>query len=424
MNTNESHRSDDRLVKVIQEAFTNQPVPPRPSDEELLGHLALSEHARNTKLDVTVGSSHLDDEAPDTLPERKPQKRNTLMKVMIPFTALAASLALVTSFWPQNSVLAQVVRNIEQAKAVTFSINLKIPDIATLSGAGTATSNKLRLDWTTNEPHTTEITDYDRGEQASFTTNSQQVTVMKLDGLGGFDPIRQLKELDRGRTRELFADQNNIENTTLYEFEAGSATGRVWVKKNTLLPVRIEMKSPDNLGEVSFSDFDWNATVDRSTFAVPKNRTVVKDDLYAAPTEAELIAAFTIRNAFTDEPYEADFFADGCGLRLGRLAFDRDLTKEEKHQRQLEKLKAHLGLIGLTQAQAQDAKKMGERIDYLCMKLDQWQLYVGRHGGWVGDGVKPGDVEPICWWQLPGKGVRILRGDLKIEDADAPPQTK
>ncbi len=421
-----SHETtDDQLVRMIGDAFANASVPSRPSDAETLQVLASNTSptlSRNTRPDVLVEVPPKDEESLNTSLPSKPQTRNSFMKIMIPLATAAAGLAMVLGFWPHNNtLLAQMIRNVEQAEAATFSISLKISDDATVSGKGIVTSDKLRIDWTSHTPTTTDITDYAGGEQVSFSENSQQLHVIKRDGIGGFDPLRNLKDLDHYGTREAPAEQNNIENTALFEVAQDGVTGRIWVDTETKLPVRIEMKAPGKFGEVVLSDIDWNAEVDASAFALPEGRTVVKNNLLADPTEAELIAAVVIRNAFTGQAFDDQFLGDGCGLRLGRLSYDLDGTREANHQRQLEKLTPHLGVVGLTQGQAQNARTLSGRVDYLCMKLDQWEHLIKRHGGWVGTGVRPGEAKPICWWQLPGKGIRVLNADLTINDADTRP---
>lgn len=417
--------TDDQLVRVIGEAFDSQSVPSRPSDVETLQALAENTsptQSRNTRPGLFVEVPPKDEGNLDTSLPSKPQTRNSFMRIMIPLGTIAAGLAMVLGLWPQNNtLLAQMIRNVEQAEAATFSISLKLAEGPTVSGKGTATSDKLRVDWTSHTPTTTDMTDYVAGKQFSYSEDSQQLNVLKLDGISTTDPIRQLKDLDHYGTREVSDDENSIEGTTLFEFDQEAMTGRIWVDTETKLPVRIEMKAPGKVGEMVLSDIGWNAEVDPSTFALPKGRTVVENNLLADPTEAELIAAVVLRNAFTDEAFKSQFLTNGCSLRLGRLSYDLKLSREANHQRQLEKLTPHLEVVGLTLSQAQDARTLSRRVDYLCMKLDQWEHLITRHGGWVGTGVKPGEAEPICWWQLPGKNIRVLNADLTINDAEAPP---
>jgi len=88
-------------------------------------------------------------------------------------------------------------------------------------------------------------------------------------------------------------------------------------------------------------------------------------------------------------------------------------------------LRPILSEIGITEADAQDAKRLGERIDYLCMKLDQWASLISRNGAWIGNGVRPGEDKPLCWWRKPkAERVRVLYADLTIRDADQPPPSK
>jgi hypothetical protein len=65
----------------------------------------------------------------------------------------------------------------------------------------------------------------------------------------------------------------------------------------------------------------------------------VRDSLLAEPTEAELVAAFRIRPAFSEMPYDATMLADGVGLRLGQLAYDLSKSRAENSEIQQAKLR-------------------------------------------------------------------------------------
>jgi hypothetical protein len=220
--------------------------------------------------------------------------------------------------------------------------------------------------------------------------------------------------------------ENTLPDTDQFAFSDGPMTGNLWIDDTSGLPVRIEVQTPAELGggECVYSDFVWNASVDASFFEVPAGRKIVRDTLLAEPTEAELTGALQIRHAFSDEPYDADFFQADIGLVIGRLAYDLDQSPGANHQRQLAALGHALPALGLTPAEAQDAKALQARIDYLCMKADQWDHHIKRSGGWVGAGVKPGEPKPLCWWTRPGGNLRVLFADLTIHDASEPPIAK
>src|SRR5439155_21517514 len=111
-----------------------------------------------------------------------------------------------------------------------------------------------------------------------------------------------------------------------------------------------------------------------------------------------------IRQAFTEEPYPADFLSSSLGqfspgLLIGRAAYNAKQSPAQNHARQLARLEPVLDDLGLTVAEAQDAKILQQRIDFLCMKTDQFADVILGTGAWVGGGVKPGDKDkPLCWW--------------------------
>jgi len=142
-----------------------------------------------------------------------------------------------------------------------------------------------------------------------------------------------------------------------------------------------------------------------------------------AATEAELVAAFTIRQSFSQEPYSADFFSDEVGLKLGQLAYDLSKGRAENSQIQSKKLCDRFAEIGISITESQDPAAVQQRIDYLCMKLDQWEHCITRTGGWVGTDIQPGEPKPLCLWRRTA-GIRVLGADLTIRESDHPPMTK
>ena len=173
---------------------------------------------------------------------------------------------------------------------------------------------------------------------------------------------------------------------------------------------------------VVYRDFEWDIPLDDSLFVMPVGKAVVRSSLLARPKEEELIAAFAIRQAFSQEPYEASFFDRSIepGLRLGQLAYDLNKNQADNYQIQYAKLHGSWSLIGISQSEATDPSLVQKRIDFVCMKLDQWEREISRKGGWVGTGVRPGEDKPLCWWK-DGSQIRVLRGDLTIVDVDQPP---
>jgi hypothetical protein len=107
------------------------------------------------------------------------------------------------------------------------------------------------------------------------------------------------------------------------------------------------------------------------------------------------------------------------------LAYDHSLSRQENDKRQLRVLGPIFASVGVTPADAQDPKLVQERIDFLCMRLDQWESIISADGAWTGAGARPGEEKPLCWWRLPGgKPFRVLDADLTIHNAERPPISK
>jgi len=350
-----------------------------------------------------------------------PVINHKLVRVMLPLIALAASVLVVISlFLTPADAFAQVIEQIKQIRTATFTIEStggkRSPDFVAL--ATVKSPDRIRFDFK-SPSQTVNITDNSAGELISYETDSDQATVHEIPKADvGFDILKQLQNTDAGAVE--FNGENSVEDTDLYSIFDGM--GRVWVDRNTKLPQRIEVTAPDGVGmtKVVYRDFEWNVPVDEAIFQIPEGRTIVRNSLLAEPTEAELVAAFRIRHAFSQAPYDANFLADKVALRLGRLAYDLSKSRAENYEIQLVKLQGQFGKIGIAVNESQDPKLIQRRIDFLCMKLGQWEHRISRTGGWVGDGVQPGEAEPLCWWK-DGEQIRVLRADLTIVDADQPP---
>lgn len=400
---------DDVVGRAVNafEALDRQNMPQRPSDDVTMSWLD-----EFTKLDVKRND----------LPDTQFNRRKRIMRFMTPVAALAAGVALIVSLTMHgNNAFAQVVKQIKETSTVKFEMSISMPEKPLMSGSAVALRPHLmRIDWDVQGSKSVNVTNYLTGELISY-DDASNVTIYEIPSAGGYDVIKQLLEIDTKLTRRLPDDENKVADTNLYELNMDGLDGRLWVSTETSLPVRIVLVNPKDLGggETTYSDFQWDAAVDKSLFDIPAGRKVVRNTLQAEATEEELLSALRIRNAFSDAPYPADFIDDGVGLVIGRLAYDLDKSRAENYAIQAEKLATVQ--IGLNAVDALDGELMQDRIDYLCMKVDQWEYTITKRGAWVGEGVKPGENKPLCWWKLPGKNIRIVYGDLTIRDADEPP---
>jgi outer membrane lipoprotein-sorting protein len=403
---NQNHPELDGQLETAVWAVLSDPVPADAIDR-------VKQHAR----DAVQSKNEMTEPRP---PVVKPAQVRVLLSLVV---VAASALVVVSLFLTPPNAFAQVVEQIKQIRTATFTMEStggrRSPDFVAL--ASVKSPDRIRFDFKSPK-QTVNITNNSSGELISYETDSDQVTVHEIPKADvGFDILQQLQNTDAKAVE--INNENSVEGTDLYSIFDGR--GRVWVDKNTKLPQRIEVTAPEELGEtkIVYRDFQWNVPVDDTLFQIPEGRSIVHDSLLAEPTEAELIAAFRIRHAFSQAPYDTTFLTDEVGLRLGQLAYDLSKSRAENDEMQQAKLQDHFAKIGITVAESQAPALIQKRIDYLCMKLDQWEYQISRTGGWIGDGVRPGEPKALCWWK-DGDQIRVLRGELTIVDADQPPLGK
>ncbi len=349
-----------------------------------------------------------------------PERQRKVGRWSIAALAVAASLlAIVVPFFSSSGAFAQVVSNIRKLATAKFTIeNIGPSNLNAV--ASVKAPDRFRLDFQApGQP--VNITNGAASELIAFDSNSNRVSVNELPKANSnFDILQLLQKPDLNAV--LSKDENTITGTQLFDILDGQ--GKVWVDVETQLPKRIEMTPPSGMGTtpVVCRDFEWDVPLDDGFFTIPVGKEVVRSSLLASPKEAELVAAFAIRQAFSQEPYEASFLDHSTkpGLKLGQLAYDLSKDQGDNYQIQSAKLQGAWTVIGISPSDASDPSLVQKRIDFLCMKIDQWAGDIARKGGWIGTGVRPGEAKPLCWWK-DGSRIRVLRGDLTIVDADQPP---
>lgn len=338
--------------------------------------------------------------------------------------ALAACLFIVfglLSMYPDRDAFAQVVANVRKLSTAKFIVEIRGFDNM-IAAASVKAPDRLRLDFE-GPGNPVNVTNGRKGEMFSYDAKSKQVTVYEIpESEVTFDILKLLQQPDVKAV--VSKSENTIAGTQLYDIFGGS--GKLWIDIESKLPKRLEVTPPLRKKHVAmkvvYRDFVWDEPLDDNLFEMPVGKTVVRSSLLARPTEDELVAAFTIRQSFSQEPYESSFLEDSTkpGLKLGQLAYDLNKGQTENYQLQVEKLNGVWALVGISQLEATDPVVVQKRIDFICMKLDQWATTINRSGGWVGGGVRPGEAKPLCWWKEKGK-IRVLRADLTIVDASEPP---
>lgn len=367
---------------------------------------------------LTVGNEQ-PHETHVTLPTAFTKRRWIQLASLAACALLVVGLSTMVS--PRDA-FAQVVDKIRNLATAKFTVEF-IGTNNLVATASVKAPDRMRLDFQApGQP--VNITNGKSGELIAFDAISDQVSVNAIPKAdSNVDILQMLQKPDVHAV--LNVNENTIAGTQLYEIFNGQ--GRVWIDSQTQLPKRVEMTQPTGFAitKLVYRDFEWDVLLDDSLFFMPPGKNVVRSSLLAHPTEAELIAAFSIRQAFMQEPYEASFLDHSTkpGLKLSQLAYDLSKDQAANYVIQVDKLQSYWDVIGISQTAASDPLLVQKRIDYLCMKLDQWAGKVARTGGWVGTGVRPGEPKPLCWWK-DASGIRILRGDLTIIGADQIPNNQ
>ncbi len=321
-------------------------------------------------------------------PNIRPSTRNvSWSRPWMQVATLAACIVLVlgvTIMFPSSSSgFAQVVSNIRKLATAKFTVENFGPSNLT-AVASVKAPDRFRLDFQA-PGNPVNITNGAAGELIAFDSNSNQVSVNEIPkASSNFDILQLIQKPDVNAV--LSKADNTIAGTQLYDILDGQ--GKIWVDVQTQLPKRIEMTPLPGMGTtpVVYRDFEWDVPLDDNLFAMPVGKQVVRSSLLARPKEEELIAAFAIRQAFSQEPYEASFLDETTkpGLRLGQLAYDLSKNQADNYQIQFAKLKDVWTVIGISQSEASDPSLVQKRIDFLCMKLDQWEHDITETGrlGW------------------------------------------
>ena len=401
MNNHDADRDAEDFLTAIHRGLDQQAIPPQPSIDQTMQWL----------------ESKMKPRLPSSLPTSI--NRRTMMRIALPSAAVAATVLLtVTLFTPTQSAYAQVVAKLKQAASARFTIestNPKFTGVATVKSP-----DWMRIDFQ-SPGQAVNVTNNQTHELISYEPNSGSVKINSIPvSAPGWDILQRLQQIEGVPLEQ---EKNTFAETEIYSVFEGH--GKVWIDKNSKLPKRVELNNPAEIGggQTVFRDFEWDVAIDEAIFKIPEGRSIVRSTLLATPTEAELVAAFRIRQSFTQEPYPADFFGDKVGLKLGQLAYDLSKGQSENFQIQSKTLGDHFAEIGITVSESQNSAAIQQRIDYLCMKFDQWQHKILRNGEWVGTDVRPGESKPLCWWR-DAKGIRVLDADLTIHDASEPPKTQ
>lgn len=96
-----------------------------------------------------------------------------------------------------------------------------------------------------------------------------------LDDLDDFDNYLKVNQGQK-KGNEKLGDKE----TEIYEYmdPMSKQKGQVWLSKDSRLPLKIEVPTPQGTLKIEFSDFDTDSVVDDSAFAIPEDVNVISHE--------------------------------------------------------------------------------------------------------------------------------------------------
>jgi outer membrane lipoprotein-sorting protein len=233
-----------------------------------------------------------------------------------------------------------------------------------------------------------------------------------------YDPLASLRRAHKSDGE--FAGQEELDGKLIDVFEVRTKdrTMTVWVDAEVELPVRIEIagssteETTDSLGmtEAVLSDFDWDADLDESLFAltVPPGYVLVQHDPEAS-TEEDLIDLLRLVAKLSDDTFPGD---------LNRTAVDYTIHEYLKEKGFL--IEAKVGGVRSLETTEEFGPLAGLVTHVRDRGLNFVQRVTDAGGEWYygGKGVKLGDSDsPVCWWRgLGSTTYRVAYGDLSVKE--------
>lgn len=205
--------------------------------------------------------------------------------------------------------------------------------------------------------------------------------------------------------------QKQIDGVTAEGFEVAERrrTVRVWVNKETRLPVLAEFKSPAQsmmpANTVTFDKFVWNPPVDEAAMSMTppegyRVKSAAKIDM-SPPTATDITAGLKAIAEINGGTYPEGIDMDG--LRQVILDLNPRLKKD----------------AALKEKMHADGPGMMLTIGRLWVYVDDAKN--GSDWRYAGGGVKAGEADrPIFWYRPPGSAnYRVINGDLSVHDVAA-----
>jgi len=409
-----SHDREPWMQPAI-EAFEKIEVPARPDDRGTIERLLMTEMSdRTVPSRLRIGSF---------LNETTTRRAIFALAAVI-LLALVLTAVLMPTFSPQEA-FAQMVENVQEARtAVMDTIVTSGP--TTLFAAKTYLKNPGHMRQEMQSYPTTNIYDFvnrkmlilmppeKRASLADLSTGEQR-TPEQMDLVAGF------RDLPAGQAKLVEELVEGGQKLLVYDVAQENLTRRFWVKKQTLLPVRMQMemtlpgsKEPTRM---VWDHMRWDVPLDDALFSMtPPADYQLSSPTLGAAGPADLTKVLRLWTTLSGGPFPDEFHP----MSMYQFAELFAQYHQRIRAKGIDPVKAHAELaqaVGSNSTKPEDPAFRGELQAVIGRGATYLAVLVKRNDWhWTGKGARFGDAERIiCFWKNDdGNGYRGLDGNLKL----------
>jgi outer membrane lipoprotein-sorting protein len=349
-----------------------------------------------------------------------PMKRLLRYAAAAAIAVVAAGLVLWAALqYGSRPVMADVLRQIRDVKAVTFKVTTKInvpgaPPQEVTADVLLTESGQMRQ--TTAQPaETITVMDMHQGKALTLIPSQKQAVIIELANM---DPsqlppnaLEDLKKLDPKDATPVGEKEINGRMFSGFKAKKDGQDMTIWVDPGTRLPVRMEltMNTPVMPAvEVVMTDFVWNAKLDPSQLSLtaPPDYKVMPLHMNMAPAaEKDLTESLHAIAGLNGGVFPNSMDLDGlAGVMKG--------VKD--------RLPAGAG------EDAPDARAFQEKASQAMLTVGRAWMFMGdaKNGSdfrYAGKGVKFGTKGRAVLWYKPkgSEAYRVIDADLSVRDVPA-----
>lgn len=330
--------------------------------------------------------------------------KNKTFKITAAAIIMVAVLISIHALSGSSSVAwADVIEPILNAK--TASLDILIGSQSGIVIHDDIKGSRIRRSVSNMEKAADIIIDLEQQKLLTIDHDKKMATYVGLEGLGNIpnyvehlqNLIKKLQDHPDVRVENQGLQEVDGQEYFVFVASAGNDTITIWADPDTVLPVRIEHKTPNMV--ISCDNMKFNVTFEDSLFSMKVPDGYKTEDAGAINFQEGNESDFIESLRIWAEVIEDGQFPDSINLEdivdIGpkiEKAFDQaGLTDEEQTQ---------LGL------------KWGQGLVFIRFFKGQGQWH------YAGQGVKLGDGEkPIFWYQPQDSETwRVIYGDLRVED--------